>query len=384
MGTALHTAKPEAAASNRHAARDIFFVVKQLRSQWPDIDQLTADDINRMSPRFRGGINNWVVQTYLQLREPLADAGIHAHITDRFVADAINVAHRDHLNTFSDFCEKGYVVAIRADRPPVAIGRRQIVQNVLAGRATTERYLPLWPQPGLIPRNPARGWRIEHIAYFGRDQSMTYWLRDPAFAAALRRSGVTFSPRVQAWHDYSDVDLVLAHRVASPTLLHEKPASKLVNAWLAGVPAVLSDEPAYAALRRSNLDYSTVDGPKSLLLRIDYLRSHPAVYRAMVDNGLARAREFSATAVRARWMDMLLGDVIPDFLGTPAALPPLLRFAPFAVRLIRQKLEAKVFRRRLAYELHMLHAAQGMGPADAFVRDGAEGARAVPYRRMTA
>jgi hypothetical protein len=340
------------------ASLDIYFVVKKLKGQWPDIAELGTIDIYRQAHRFRGGVNNWVVQSYLQLREPLARAGIRAHITDRFVTNAICIAHRDHLNSFSDFCERGYIVAVRADRPPVQIGRRQIVQNPLAGRNAGERYIPLWPQPGLIPRDPRRGGRIECMAYFGRDESMPDWLRDPGFTQSLNRIGITFSLRTREWHDYSDVDLVLAHRIASPTLLHEKPASKLINAWHAGVPALLSDEPAYAALRRSGLDYLAVDTPQSLLRGIESLRSDTSIYPTMIENGRLRALEYSAKAVRARWLELILTDVVPDFLRSQTAMPPLLRFPPFVARLVRQKLAAKAFRRRMAFELQTLRNAE--------------------------
>ncbi|MEP7083611.1 MAG: hypothetical protein ABI854_02650 [Betaproteobacteria bacterium] len=292
------------------------------------------------------------------MREPLAREGIRARITDTFVADAICIAHRDHLNRFCVFCERAYIVAVRADRPPVRVGRREIVQNLLSGRGDGARYIPLWPQPGLIPRDTARNATIEHIGYFGRDASMPEWLQRPEFTSALRRIGLEFRVRTDAWHDYSDVDLIVAHRVTSPTLLHEKPASKLVNAWHAGVPALLSDEPAYAALRRSALDYRVVDSRQSLLRQIMQLRADPALYLAMVGNGRIRAREFTATAVRERWLDVIINDVIPDFTRSWTARPPLLRYPPFVARLSEQKLQAKLFRHRMASELQRLHAAQ--------------------------
>lgn len=385
METAQISPKPYAARQEQpQPSLDVYFVAKNLHRRWPDIDKLTTTDIQRQADRFRGGVNNWVVQSYLQLREPMAQVGIRARITDHFVTNAICIAHRDHLNCFFDFSERAYIVAVRADRPLVQIGHRQIVQNVLAGRNASERYLPLWPQPGLIPRDPRRGVGIERMAYFGRDASMPQWLRDPRFIDALKRIGITFSLRTREWHDYSDVDLVLAHRIASPTLLHEKPASKLINAWHAGVPALLSDEPAYAALRRSDLDYLVVDTPQSLLRRIEYLRAETSVYRAMIENGRVRAREYSAEAVRARWLELILTDVVPDFLRSQTAMPPLLRFAPFVARLVRQKLAAKAFRRKMAFELRLLHNADHRRDAQDIGYREIETSQSVPYGHIAA
>lgn len=357
---------PIAREGNRFTRRPtIHFVAKDLRRHWPDIDHLGVHDIAREAHRFRGGINNWIVQSYLQLRDPLAAAGVCAQITDQFVPNAICIAHRDHLNSFSDFCERAYVIAVRADRPPVAIGQRQIVQNLAGERDPNARYLPLWPQPGLIPRDARRGGRIERIAYFGRDDSMPDWLRHPRCIALLRDAGVSFTVRTQEWHDYSTVDLVLALRVASPTLLHEKPASKLINAWLAGVPALLSREPAYAALRRSALDYLAVDNARTLLRCIERLRSNRALYLAMIENGRRRSAEYGAAAMRAQWLQFLLEDVIPDFQRFEHASPSLLRFPPFVARLVRQKLAAKLFRRKAAHELDALRCLQRLQPISA-------------------
>jgi hypothetical protein len=385
MGTAQNSTKPYATGQEQpQPSLNIYFVAKNLQGQWPDIAELGTMDIDRQAHRFRGGVNNWVVQSYLQLREPLARAGIRARITDCFVTNAICIAHRDHLNCFLDFCERAYIVAVRADRPPVQVGRRQIVQNVLDGRSTGERYLPFWPQPGLIPRDPCHGSRIEHMAYFGRDASMPQWLSDPRFMETLKRIGVTFSLRTKEWHDYSDVDLVLAHRIASPTILHEKPASKLINAWHAGVPALLSNEPAFAALRRSDLDYLTIDTPQSLLRRIEYLRSDTSVYHAMMENGRLRAREYSAEAVRARWLELILADVVPDFLRSRTAMPPLLRFPPFVARMVRQKLTAKAFRRKTAFELRLLQNADHPRDGQEFGHRDIEAPLSVPYGQVKA
>ena len=86
--------------------------------------------------------------------------------------------------------------------------------------------MPFWPQPGLVPRDAERGTRVERIAYFGRTATAPAWFYDKRFHSQLRRVGVEFEIRVGEWFDYRDVDLVLAHRIESPTMLRHKPASK--------------------------------------------------------------------------------------------------------------------------------------------------------------
>lgn len=65
-------------------------------------------------------------------------------------------------------------------------------------------------------------------------------MKTGAFQDALRQRGVRFVNRFQGeWHDYQHVDAVLAIRDCPPVVLATKPASKLINAWKAGVPALL-------------------------------------------------------------------------------------------------------------------------------------------------
>jgi hypothetical protein len=84
-----------------------------------------------------------------------------------------------------------------------------------------------------------------------------------------------------------------------------KPAAKLINAWAAGVPAVLSPEKPYAEVRRSGLDYLEARSGLEALDAIEKLRSDPSMYSAMVANGLDRAREFQADCLAARWANVL-------------------------------------------------------------------------------
>jgi len=134
-------------------------------------------------------------------------------------------------------------------------------------------------------------------------------------------------------------------------MLRQKPASKLTNAWRAGVPALLPNEPAYAALRASELDYIPIDSPTDVLAALERLRSMPAHYAAMAANGRSRGPAFSVEAVTAQWMRFLLFRVMPEAAawhgqrhGVEAGLAQLRSIA-------RQKLASKRFKRRVQLEL---------------------------------
>ena len=186
----------------------------------------------------------------------------------------------------------------------------------------TDDFIPHWPQPGLIPRDPARGRRIETLCFKGSETNLYEPFRSPAFREELQSCGLELQYDVKEnagpadpprWHDYSSTDLVLAVRDATEVDLKIKPASKLVNAWLAGCPALLGPEPAFQALRRGELDYFEVREPKDVLAVVAKLRDSPSLFEAIVRNGTARAAEFSHQRVTECWHRLLSGPAARDF-----------------------------------------------------------------------
>jgi len=84
-----------------------------------------------------------------------------------------------------------------------------------------------------------------------------------------------------------------------------------VNAWLAGVPAILGPEYAYGRLRRSDLDFFEVSTLEQAMDAVCRLQDEPGLYEATVKNGLLRARELSVAAVTKRWSALLFDGLVP-------------------------------------------------------------------------
>ena len=325
----------------------IVFVTRSLEKDWPDIAALDESSLAREQARFRRGIENWIVQGYLRLREPLERAGFEVSIASRFSRGAICIAHRDDLNRYGDPLYDCFVIAARADRPPVLVAQLEVVQNPLQSRGPHSHLIPHWPQPGLVPRDAARGTRVKRAVYYGRESGAPAWYRADGFRQALASRGVAFEVCDTGWHDYREVDVLLAHRDDTPTMLANKPASKLVNAWLAGVPAVVAPEPAFIALRQGPLDFiATTDAP-STIDAVASLANDATLYRGMVDNGVARGAEFDVEAIRRRWMALILDVALPAYerwRRQPGGA--LARYVPFLLAMSTQKIEAKRFRVR--------------------------------------
>jgi hypothetical protein len=259
------------------------------------------------------GEDYWIVLTFARLR----DAGIDVRLSNRLPDAGVVVFYAGdkravwtQLRGASDaVCQRMLLAAVRSDRHPVGFADCEIVQNASSADGTRALHVPHWPQPGLVARDPARGEVLRTVLFPGTPQNL-----DPAFASdatrrLLRDRGIDLrcaSGGVQpVWNDFHDVDALLALRPAAMGLVRNKPAWKLFNAWLAGVPAVLGPESGYRELREGPLDYLEAATPDEALRALQRLQDEPGLYAAMVANGLRRGSAFTTEATLGRWCDLL-------------------------------------------------------------------------------
>jgi hypothetical protein len=308
------------------------------RSWWPDALPSSPKEYwpwvleqGRVTPplsRWTGARHAVTVRTYVHLRLD----GFACELTDELHPGAIVVTHTDFLphtgsDTDSPWEKRGrlddamraaFVLCYQADRPRHPYAQMHLVQNSadaahngpsMLGRLAglDLRYVPLWTQPGLLPRRPSRGDEFTEVAFFGITDELDPSLTDPTWHEQLRRRGFNFRiPDATEWNDYGEVDVVVAARsFAYPGQFWRKPPSKLFNAWLAGVPAILGRESAYRAERRSDLDFIDVSSRQEIEDALERLRGDADLRARMVDNGRQRALEVDDGALTRRWRRLL-------------------------------------------------------------------------------
>jgi len=281
-------------------------------ARWRDL--MGADDPpdpDALATRFINAEDVWVVQTFVQLRR----RGLAVELAETFDPRTINVASYVGLKPKLPLW-RSFILACQHDRARPALCDARVVQNRANVRGPEDHYIPHWPQPGLTPRDPARGDAVRTLTFKGAFDNLAPAYRSDAFLSELRALGVRLvtSDREDKlsrenasgaidWTDYREADLVLAVREMSPAKLDTKPPTKLINAWLAGTPALLSRESAYEQLRESDLDYIEVASPREAIAAVRRLQDEPGRYRAMIERGLARGREFDADATARRRRD---------------------------------------------------------------------------------
>jgi len=293
-----------------------------------DLAALRRVDAERDWRELYNGERAWLLQTFLRLER----AGLSVRLENRPLASEVVLFHAKHkrwLFTHRADFRGAVLVGVRGDMRGPLFADVEVLQN---GRFADGRrlvFMPHWLQPGLAPRDARRGARVQTLAFKGFERNLDPGFRSPTWRRFISEHGLhwrTDSVGVRAegadiaalsWPDYTDVDVVVALRPPGRRPHLRKPASKLCNAWAAGVPAILGPEYAYRELRRSELDYLEAASPEEAAAAVLQLRGNAALYTAMVDNGRRRAAEYSVEAVTERWRRLLF-EHIPRLAADPS------------------------------------------------------------------
>jgi hypothetical protein len=262
---------------------------------------------------------HWTLQTYLYLK---AD-GFPCQLVDDIPNEGIVLSHRYLL---SDKLQPGrqlLIVCLQGDAMRHPYAQLHVVQNPQQENSRRglltlweSHFIPHWSQPGLIPRNPARGDKFENVVFFGTRSNLAPELQDIAWDEKVKTLGLNWQVRrtFEQWADYSDVDVVLAVRRFDPNSKYNwKPATKLYNAWLANVPIIVGRESAFQAERKSPLDYLEVNSLNETVDALQRLRDDQFLRQAMVENGRVRAQEIQPDKIVAQWRSLIEDKAMPAY-----------------------------------------------------------------------
>lgn len=288
-------------------------------------DEYKHEDLNLEDHSFFSSwkdltIRAWIIQTYLCLKE----LNLNVHLSDNWPTEGtvVLLANKKSLNALENnidrFNKDLIIVTIRADeiqwRP--LLSDIEIVQNGLFANNRDCYFIPHWPQPGIIKRDPTRGHRVENLVFKGGEGSLDKAFYSDKWRKEIKDRNINLIYNTEHtttnWTDYSSADIVIAVRpqFKDKYKRSDKPASKLINSWHAEVPALLGCEYAFMELRKSSLDYIEINTAEEGLKAIDLLKTNDKIYFGMIQNGINRATEFSATTIANKWK-VLLFETIP-------------------------------------------------------------------------
>ncbi|MBI2213267.1 MAG: hypothetical protein HYU52_06440 [Acidobacteria bacterium] len=310
-----------------NAHRATRFPVTFVLANEPRLESLREVDPDRDLAYFRLGERAWVLQTYLRLR----GAGLPVHLAATPPDRGLVVFHAKHKHWLARAARGRrdlVFVAIRADNSSPLLADFEVLQNDRFADGVRRFHIPFWPQPALRRRDPNRGRRLERIGYMGLLENLHRDFREGEWPRALASLGLQWAPRIAQyrdkteltqidWEDFRELDAVIAVRPSVRRLEFAKPASKLINAWRAGVPALIGNEYACRAIRRSEDDYLEVNNASEALAALTRLQSDPELHARMITNGRRRAAEYSFDAIADVWATLLF-DTLPALIDAGA------------------------------------------------------------------
>jgi hypothetical protein len=270
-----------------------------------------------ISPMQSGGCF-WTLQTYLYLN----NYGFSCQLVDTMPDEGIVVSHRDFLDDSFQPGPKMLLVCLRADVDRHPYAQLHVVQNPYQAIPKTlmtlweSHFIPHWPQPSIIFRDPKRGDAFENVMFLGNAVNLVPEFQEPMWYEELEKLGLKFKTKLghDQWHDYSDTDVVLAIReFGRENYWRGKPASKLYSAWHAGVPAILGYESAFQAERKSDLDYLEATSLKEVIMSLKQLQDNLELRHAIIENGRIRAKETQPDVMVERWKEFLIDVAIPAY-----------------------------------------------------------------------
>ncbi|MFT5701682.1 MAG: hypothetical protein ACI8ZB_004583 [Desulforhopalus sp.] len=277
----------------------------------------------------------WVWPLYYQLKM----RGVPISFSYELQESAVNIIHGEVARwqlKKTDFINY-FIVGIRADFRPFPYGQFEIVQNkkTCGGRRF---YMPHYPQPGLIPRDPGRGEDVLNICFAGAVQNS---IDSFQLEQDLDKIGCRFVFRGGGqWQDMHDIDILLGIRSFSKKTYNSKPPAKLFNAWHAGIPFIGGYDSAYEQVGVPDEDFLRVESYDELIAAILELKGNRLLYRQLVNKGRVTAASYTPQSITDMWIHFLEEEVCPVFIKWYENRRPALPFKikALAFELFEQKI----------------------------------------------
>lgn len=278
------------------------------------------------------GAYAWTLQTYLYLKI----AGFPCKLVKEMPYRGIVISHRDFLSENFKPREEILLVSIQAERSPHPYAQFHVVQNPIQSQNNTLKSSPFfsdlekkhfirhWPQIGLVPRNLSKtNDVISNIAYFGRKQHIHSFFKSEEWKIFLNKNNLNFQMKTnpESWNNYSDIDAVVAvrqfHYETAKKLgkypFISKPATKLYNAWHAGVIPIMGYESAFFSERKTKFDYIEVFTKDELKKEILKLKHDSSYRNAILQAGKARAKEINSQSITQEWINLIENEIKPCY-----------------------------------------------------------------------
>jgi hypothetical protein len=209
------------------------------------------------------------------------------------------------------------LIVIRSDTDPGWHPRLtadvEVMPYASAVSSASHVWVPALPQRGMIRRSAGRFGRIRTVGFKGNPANLPSFMHGPRWVLALEDMGLRWlrdTPEHvdgsdQSWHDFSEVDVAVCLRAEHWGRHSWKPATKLINAWCAGVIPLVGPEQGYLDLVTPNEDAFLVANECDVVAVLKRLTADSDLVRATERAIGKRASEFAMDTVLDQWRALL-------------------------------------------------------------------------------
>lgn len=288
--------------------RDIYFYIP--KEHWPE--KLPSPD--EAWAGYKIGIYCWTLQTY----NKLVGHSDRIKLVDTFPEEGIIIAHRGLLPDDIRPSKKQYLVCIQADWSRHPFAKMHISQNLAQtkseGVPKLDRmampgktvFTHLWPQPGLLPRNPNRPSELNKLSYYGLEYNLAEELKSEDWKEFLKAYDIEWDvvDDDTKWCDYRETDGVLFVRDFQGKKHINKPATKLYNTWITNAVPFCAEESAYMDEIEQPNDAVVIKSYEDLKQKIIELKSNPDKFAALLRRSKALEHKVSDDSIRQEWNEV--------------------------------------------------------------------------------
>lgn len=284
------------------------FVVNCSFSQLQQYECLDPDSEDAAKIFTRGDLE-WCLQTYLILKRR---KNLNVSCSNTFLDGAINIIHSEQLYYLRG-APNHFIVSVQADYPKRRWAHFHIVQNK-SQETVNATMIPLWIQPALMCRDLSRN-NVSTVAYAGQTINGNLAGSVEMWKALIKPLGLKFVHLPSGrCYNLREVDVLVAIRSFDNRSYNNKPPSKLINAWHAGIPFIGGADSAYRQVGTPNEDYLVAKTPKELFSALQKLLHNNDLYNILVDNGRKKAASYTKDAIANIWEKALTGPVKQRYL----------------------------------------------------------------------
>jgi hypothetical protein len=271
---------------------------------------------------YKSGLDCWILKTFWKLKEYKSDLNIH--LVNYIPDEGIIIFHKGFFPKDIMPSNTQLFVCVQADYGRHQYAQYHIAQNPLgvsnfnfSKRSFLEEklfsftksyFIAHWNQNDIIKRNSSRGESFKNVCFYGIAPNFPKDLLEPSFREKLKSEGIELKIITDSdqWNDYSETDCVLAIRDFENKPHYNKPFSKIVNSYLAGVPVIAGNESSSLYLKNGlGIGISIVTNPDECFNAIKQVKENylSSLKRIIIDKD--KLKEFQDEAIVLSWDKLL-------------------------------------------------------------------------------